>query len=170
MDLKIFQLLEFMNNRLTNIEKRLTNLDEKVEFSLALQRNHLIRIKNNENIDDNIILYGNPYNDLSPQQAYHIISDPDRDFILLDVSKPEFKKPFRFEATIEIPLEQLKREYVELESKTLPILVISEKGLRSIQACELLIRRGYYNVNNISGGYAYYPMATKNDQSSASPE
>lgn len=161
MDLKAFQLLEFINTRLTNIEKNISRLDEKVEFSLALQRNHLIRIKNNESIDDNIILYGSPYNDISPQQAHYIYHDPDKDFILLDVSQREFARPFQLTGALHIPLEELKDRYIELGSKTLPIMIISEKGLRSIQACEVLIRRGHYNVNNISGGYAFFPEASE---------
>lgn len=157
MDLRAFQLLEFINNRLSNLEKNIARLDEKVEFSLALQRNHLIRIKNNESIDDRIILYANPYNDLSPQQAHHIYHDPDRDFILLDVAAADFKRPFELDGALKIPLEELQQRYVELGSKTLPVMVLSEKGLRSIQACEVLVKRGYYNVNNISGGYAFFP-------------
>ncbi len=157
MDLKAFQLLEFINTRLTNIERKISNLDEKVEFSLALQRNHLIRIKNNENIDDSIILYGQPYNDVSPQQAHFIYHDQNKDFILLDVTCREFKKPFSLKGVLHIPLEELKSRYIELGSKTLPIMILSEKGLRSIQACEILVRRGHYNVNNISGGYAFFP-------------
>jgi rhodanese-related sulfurtransferase len=159
-DLKAFQLLEFINNRLSNLEKNIARLDEKVEFSLALQRNHLIRIKNNESIDDSIILYGNPYNDLSPQQAHHIFHDPDRDFILLDVCADKYKRPFELSGALKIPLEHLQQRYVELGSKTLPTMIISERGLRSIQACEILIKRGYYNVNNISGGYSFFPEET----------
>ena len=72
MDLKIFQMLEFMNNRLSNIEKNISRMEEKLDFSIMLQRNHLIRVKNGEEIDDQTILLGRPYNDLSPHRAYQI--------------------------------------------------------------------------------------------------
>jgi hypothetical protein len=86
MDLKIFQLLEHVNNRLSNIEKNIARIDEKLDFSITLQRNHLIRIKNGHEIDDSMILLGRPYNDLSPQRAFQIYNDRDMDFLLLDVT------------------------------------------------------------------------------------
>ena len=35
MDLKMYQMLEFMSNRLSNIEKNISRIDEKLEFSLS---------------------------------------------------------------------------------------------------------------------------------------
>lgn len=159
MDLKAFQMLEFINNRLTNIEKNISRIDEKLEFSIQLQRNHLIRVKNGEEIDDNTILYGRPYNDLSPQQAYNIYENHDADFILVDVSRPDYTPAHQLEGAIRIPLEELDRRYVEIHSRTLPVLLISEKGLRSIQASELLIKKGFFNINNISGGHEFWPAS-----------
>jgi rhodanese-related sulfurtransferase len=40
-------------------------------------------------------------------------------------------------------------------------MIISENGLRSIQACELLIKKGFFNINNISGGHEFWPGHTK---------
>ena len=67
------------------------------------------------------------------------------------------KPKIQLEGSIRIPLEELATRYSELQSKTTPILIISEKGLRSIQACELLVKKGYFNINNISGGYQFWP-------------
>ncbi len=67
MDIKVYQMLEFINTRLSNIERRINMLDEKMEFSLAIQRNHLVRIKNGEDIDDSVVLMSLPYNDLTPK-------------------------------------------------------------------------------------------------------
>ena len=156
MDLKIFQLFDFINNRLANIEKNISRIDEKLDFSVQLQRNHLIRVKNGEMIDDNMILMGLPYNDLSPNRAYEIYQDPDMDFLILDVSSLGAKIK-RFDEAIHIPLEELKNRYMELQNKTTPILVISEQGLKSIQACEFLVKKGFFNINNISGGYKFWP-------------
>ena len=161
MSLRIFQMLDFINNRLSNIEKNIARIDEKLEFSIALQRNHLIRIKNGAPINDQMILMGRPYNDLTPNDAYQIYSNPDMDFILLDVSTDHFfaSNQDKISDAIHIPLEQLEKRYSQVQSKTTPILIISEHGLRSISACELLVKKGYYNVNNISGGYQYWPKA-----------
>lgn len=156
MDMKFFQMLELINQRLSKIEANISRIDEKMDYSLALQRNHLIRIKNGQDIDDQMILMGKPYNDLTPQRAYEIYKNPDADFILLDVSAKSFNPNQKIVGTIRIPLEELEGRYSELMSKTTPILVLSEKGLRSIQASELLVKKGYFNVNNISGGYAFW--------------
>ncbi|OUR96217.1 hypothetical protein A9Q84_07615 [Halobacteriovorax marinus] len=165
MDLKAFQMLEFINNRLSNIEKNISRIDEKMEFSLSLQRNHLIRIKNGEFIDDSNILMGKPYNDLSPQKAVEIYNNADLDYIILDVSKEGFKEAKILDGAIRIPLEDLGRRYAEINSKTTPILVFSEQGLRSIQACELLIKKGFFNLNNVSGGHRFWPIKRNNEAS-----
>ena len=159
MDLKIFQMLEFMNSRLGNIEKNIMRMDEKLDFSITLQRNHLVRIKNGEDIDDSMILMGRPYNDLSPQKAWSIYNNANIDFFVLDVSHKSGTnlKDKKIEEAIMIPLEELHARYLELPSKTTPIMIISENGLRSIQACELLVKKGYFNVNNISGGHEFWP-------------
>lgn len=157
MDLKLFQMLEFMNTRLSNIEKNINRMEEKLDFSIMLQRNHLIRIKNGEEIDDQTILLGRPYNDLSPHRAFQIYSNPNLDYILLDVTEKTYQTPLQLNGVIRIPLEDLNYRFAELHSKTLPLLIISENGLRSIQAAELLVKKGFFNINNISGGYEFWP-------------
>lgn len=158
MDLKIFQMLEFINSRLSNIEKNISKMDEKLDFSIMLQRNHLVRVKNGEDIDDNMILLGRPYNDLSPQRAFQIYNNPDVDYYILDVSAKGFEGK-RIDEALKIPLEELNIRYAEIPSKTVPILCISENGLKSIQAAELLIKKGFFNISNISGGYRCWPDA-----------
>jgi rhodanese-related sulfurtransferase len=156
MDLKIFQMLEFINSRLNNIEKNISRMDEKLDFSITLQRNHLVRVKNGEEIDDNMILMGRPYNDLSPQKSWSIYNNPNIDFLILDVTQKAFSE-LRLKDAIHIPLEELHVRYVEIPSKTVPVMVISENGLRSITACEMLVKKGFFNINNISGGYEFWP-------------
>ncbi|MBI2522129.1 MAG: rhodanese-like domain-containing protein [Bdellovibrio sp.] len=157
MDLKVFQMLDLINARLGNIEKNIARIDEKLEFSIALQRNHLIRVKNGEDIDDNMILFGKPYNDLSPAKAYEIYQNQDMDFIIVDVSGPDYKIPKRLDGSINIPFSSLEKRAGEIPSRITPILVISEDGLNSILACELLIKKGFFNINNISGGHQFWP-------------
>lgn len=157
MDLKFFQLLDAINNRLANIEKNISRIDEKLDYSITLQRNHLIRIKNGQEIDDAMILMGKPYNDLPPQRAFQIYNDRDMDFMVLDVTAAHFDPEQRLKGAIHIPLEELLERSSEIISKTIPILIISEQGVRSIQACEILVKKGYFNLNNISGGYEFWP-------------
>ncbi|EQC45395.1 rhodanese-like domain-containing protein [Bacteriovorax sp. Seq25_V] len=167
MDLKFYQMLEFINNRLTNIERNITKIDEKLDYSLALQRNHLIRVKNGQFIDDNMILMGLPYNDLTPERAHEIYENADMDYIILDVSRAEYLQPLKLEGAVHIPFEELDHRYAEIQNKTTPIMVISETGLRSIRACELLVKKGYFNVNNISGGYQFWPASQSGSKMAA---
>jgi rhodanese-related sulfurtransferase len=164
MDLKFFQLLEFLTVRVSNIEKNLNRIEEKLDFAVALQRNHLIRLKNGDPLDDQMILYGRPYNDLTPQRAWSVYNNPDLDFIFLDVSAEEYKPSVSISGVTKIPLKQLDKRYAELPSKTIPVMIISEDGLNSILACELLVKKGYFNVNNISGGYQFWPGASAENQ------
>ena len=160
MDLKSFQMLEFINSRLNNIEKNISRIDEKLDFSITLQRNHLVRVKNGEEIDDNMILMGRPYNDITPQRAWSIYNNPNIDFFVLDVTSKGFKGS-RLDEAVHISLEELYVRFSEIPNKTVPILVISENGLRSIQACEILIKKGFFNINNVSGGYEFWPGKDK---------
>jgi rhodanese-related sulfurtransferase len=166
MDLKIFQMLEFINSRLNNIEKNIARMDEKLDFSITLQRNHLVRVKNGEELDDNMILMGRPYNDLAPQKSWSIYNNPNIDFFVLDVTQKAFQGE-RLKEAIHIPLEELHVRFVEIPTKTIPVLVISENGLRSIAACELLVKKGFFNINNVSGGYEFWPgnLEKKKDES-----
>lgn len=150
-------MLDLINSRLANIEKNIARIDEKMDFSIAIQRNHLLRVKNGEEIDDAMILYGRPYNDLSPSKAYDIFQNPDMDFILLDVSSKTTVGLPNIEGSVHIPIEDLEKRYSEIPSKITPIMIVSENGLGSIIACELLIKKGYFNVNNVSGGHEYWP-------------
>ena len=161
-ELALIQKLEYISNRLSNIEKNISRLDEKLDFSIQLQRNHLIRVKNGEFIDDNMILMGRPYNDLSPTKAYEIYQNENIDYLILDVSKADFSEKNYLNGSIKIPFEQLRARSSEIQNKTTPILIISEKGLKSIQAAEWLVQKGFFNVNNISGGHKFWPGHKEN--------
>ena len=153
---KVAELLNMIDQRLSNLERNITRIDEKLDFSVSLQRNHLIRIKNGQSIDDNMILMGRPYNDLSPKEAYQVYNNPNADFLIIDCSSKSFQAPIQLDGIIRIPLEELEQRIFEIKNKTIPILIISEQGLRSIQASELMVRHGFFNVNNVSGGYEFW--------------
>lgn len=157
MQIRIFEMLNLINSKLSNLERNVSKLDEKLEFSIQLMRNQLIRVKHGEDIDDSTILMGRPYNDLSPIKAFEIYQNQDIDFVVLDVSSKEFKSKTHIAESVSIPLDELDKRCHEIMNKTTPILIISEDGLKSIQACELLVKKGYFNVNNISGGHEFWP-------------
>ncbi|MFZ4714767.1 MAG: rhodanese-like domain-containing protein [Bacteriovoracaceae bacterium] len=154
---KILESLETMNARLANIETNLARIEEKSDLSLAIQRNHLIRIKNGEELSDEMVLMGRPYNDLSPEKAFRIYQNPDVDFMVLDVCEKGYTPFKNLESVVKIPISDFAVRIAEIKSKTTPILVISEDGVNSIHACEMLIKRGFFNINNVSGGYKFWP-------------
>jgi rhodanese-related sulfurtransferase len=109
---------------------------------------------------------GRPYNDLSPQQAYAIYCNDDADYMFLDVSGKDNPQSELIKHTIRIPLEELETRYCDIKTKTSPVMVISERGLRSIKACEFLVTKGFFNMNNVSGGIEFWPGIKKRNQQS----
>lgn len=152
----IFGTFDELEKRITAIEKKLEKLEVSSQFETSLLRSHLVRIKNNEDLDDDFIMRAAKYNDLSPGEAVSLFSDIDANYVMLDVSAKDFTPKRKYESSIKIPLEQLVARVSEISSfKHAYLIVISENGLRSIKACEMLIELGYYNLNNISGGHEH---------------
>ena len=151
-----------VQEKIESLETRIRDLEAQLEHSLRLIRTHMVRIKNNEVLSDSYIFNGMGYQDLSPEKAYKLYQKKDYDFILLDVSKKDFVSSHHFPEAKKIPLEELVIRHTEIVNKMVPIFIISEDGTRSIQACHLLNHFGHYNVNNISGGYLYWPANAKN--------
>ncbi len=157
MEMQILDILRKIDKKLNSVAEQLENLNIRTENSFSLLRNHLIRVKNNEEVSDEMILQGRPYNDLSPERAYKLYLNQNVDYIFLDVSdkRNEFNPEIR--GSIHIPISEIEKRFNEIYSKTLPILIISEDGINSIVACELLVKKGLYNVNNVSGGHKFWP-------------
>lgn len=123
---------------------------------VQIERNHLIRVKNHEEVSDEFIHQGRKYQDLSPEKAWKLYCNKDFDFILLDVSAADYTPMRQIPEAQHIPWAELKDRFFEINSKTTPILIISEEGTSSILACEFLIKRGFYNCSNVSGGYKHW--------------
>lgn len=159
----LFNLNE-VSDKIEKLNKKVESLESQIEDNFKLQSAHLCRIKNGEVLADDYILHGRCYNDLSPERAFNFYSDPENDFILLDVSKKEFHAAGHMPEAINIPLEELGIRYKEIKSKNAPILIICENGTRSILAAEMLYKFNFYNVNIVSGGFKFWP-AFKNHES-----
>lgn len=153
----VFYLINNLSQQIETLESRIFELEKKLDKALAVERNHLIRIKNKEDVSDDFIYNGRSYQDLTPEKAYRLYKNKDFDFILLDVSSRDFKSPEKMPEALHIPWEELEARFLELTQMTTPILVISEDGVKSVLACEFLVKRGYYNCNNISGGHKFWP-------------
>ena len=155
MELDIFKKLNTLIKKVEQIEDRIQELTNSVNDNFEVTRNHLVRIKNQQDISDSSILLGSPYNDLSPQQAFDIYKNHNIDFFLLDVSVSDCF--YRIKGAKNIPYAELEDRFTELPTGTFPILVISEDGINSIKACEFLVKKGYFNTSNISGGHKCWP-------------
>ena len=77
----VFHIINLLTGRLATLERRVMRLHEEVDRQLAIQRSHMVRIKNREEISDDFILRGKSYNDLSPEKAWKLFQQKDFDFI-----------------------------------------------------------------------------------------
>jgi rhodanese-related sulfurtransferase len=152
----LFAQLAAFENQIGHLEDRILELEQRIETMVQLERNHLIRVKNREEISDDYIFSGKRYLDLSPEKAWKLYNNKDFDFILIDVSAKDSDPTTRIPEALHIPWEEFSSRFFEIQAKTTPILLISEDGTNSILACEFLVKRGYYNCNNISGGYKHW--------------
>lgn len=168
----LFYVINLLTGRVAALERQMMRMQEDIDRKFAVQRNHLVRLKNGEEVSDDFLLNGRSYFDLGPEKAWQLFQRKDSDFIFLDVShkdhQPEGHRP---RETVHIPLEELELRYKEIPNHSTPLLIISEEGLRSVLACEFLVSKGYFNCNNISGGWKFWPghrvQASTRDQASA---
>ena len=151
-----FKLNEVMD-RLDELEKKLNRLEKMSDDEKQVHRCQLMRIKNGDFLSDDYILNGRSYSDLSPESAWELYNQQDLDFIILDVTQKAYYPLQELPEALNIPLEELNVRLKEIVNKATRVFVISEDGTRSILACEMLNRHGFFNVSNISGGYKFWP-------------
>jgi rhodanese-related sulfurtransferase len=152
----IFAQLQAFESHIGDLEERILLLEQKLQQQILVDRANVIRVKNGEEISDEYIYQGREYHDLTPEKAWKLYCDPDYSFILLDVSAADFAPPRRLPEAVHIPWDEFAERFFEVTNKTTPILVISEDGTHSVLACEFLVKRGYYNCANVSGGYKFW--------------
>jgi len=152
----VFAQLQAFENQIGKLEERILELEQKIEQQIQIERNHLIRVKNHEEVSDDFLYHGRRYQDLSPEKAWKLYNNKDFDFVLIDVSAKDYKPLRKIPEAQHIPWEDFKERFFEIQTKTTPILIISEDGSNSVLACEFLVKRGYFNCNNISGGYKFW--------------
>ena len=80
-----------------------------------------------------------------------IISAQNRALLLLDVREPYEFDIARIENSILIPLDQLQTRMNELDVQQ-EIIVICHHGIRSQQASNYLLYKGFTKVLNLAGG------------------
>lgn len=72
-------------------------------------------------------------------------------WLVLDVREPEEFERCRIEGSLHLPLGELSARCSELEPGT-PTVCVCHHGIRSAHAVAALVRRGFKNVRNLTGG------------------
>ena len=146
-----------LETRVEYLENIVAALENRVLSLTSMLKSHSIRINAGEELSLDYITRNSKYLDLSPEKAFKFYNDKDKNFILLDVSSEDYVPLADLPEAVIYPIEQIDSFIETCPNKATSILVISEDGLRSIKACEYLYKAGYFSVNNISGGYKYWP-------------
>ncbi len=164
----VFSQLQSFEKDIARLEGKILELEDRITRLMEIERFHLIRVKNKEEVSDEFIMTGRTYLDLSPEKAWRLYKNPDFDFILIDVTSKDYEDHPRLPEAIHIPWEDFQDRFIEINSHATPLFIISEDGTNSVLACEFLVKRGYFNCNNVSGGYKYwkgYRLEKVEDQS-----
>lgn len=155
--LKLTQVVFDLRKRVMQLESQLDQLKSSNEERFQIQKAQIIKIKNNEEVSDEYIFKTQSYLDLSPEKAFEVYNNENSNFILIDVSSNDFDPGITLPEARKVEFDHLEISINQIAGKSTNILVISEDGLKSILACKRLNLLGYYNLTNISGGYAYWP-------------
>lgn len=148
--------LSLFEAEIERLETLIYVLEQRMLQMHQIHRQHLIKVKNGEAISDDFIYLGKSYQDLSPGKAWELYQNPDYNYILIDVSASDFVPSNSIPEAIRMPWEDFPELSLSLQTSTTPVLIISEDGTKSVLACELLVKRGFYNCSNISGGYQFW--------------
>ncbi len=154
--LNVFAQLHIFEAQIGRLEERILELELRIDQMIQVERNHLVRLKNHEEISDEFIQHGRKYQDLSPEKAWKFYCNKNYDFIMIDVTEESYKPLSVIPEAHKIPWSEFQKRFFEIQSKTTPIVIISEDGTNSLLACEFLVKRGYFNCNNVSGGYKHW--------------
>ncbi len=79
--------------------------------------------------------------------------------VIIDVRAPSEYEAFHIENAVNIPVQDLRERYVELDPKAETIILICSTGHRSSMGCSILKQHGFSSVNNAAGGMTGYNAA-----------
>lgn len=153
----LFPHVKYLRKKIAHLEEKVETLEKKLTESLSIINNNLIRIKNNYETNDQAIYHLTPYIDLSAFRAYELFQTENLPYTILDIESDDYERPVKLENIIKIPFADLENRLDQLPPATVPLFILSQNGVRSIDACHLLIKHGFHNCYNISGGYEKWP-------------
>lgn len=94
------------------------------------------------------------YRDLDPAAAQAALQ-ADPTLCILDVRTPPEHASHRLKGATLVPLHELGDRLHELDPQA-NWLVHCEHGVRSMHACDFLVRQGFRSVTNLRGGIAHW--------------
>lgn len=98
------------------------------------------------------------YKQVNTTEAVQLLNRDDA--VVLDVRQDSEVRAGKIRGARHIPVANLKTRLSELDfAKEKPLLVYCQSGVRSAQACDLLSKLGFTNVNNLSGGMTAWESA-----------
>lgn len=97
------------------------------------------------------------YASVSPEQAVRLINDG---AFVLDVRSVDEYRTGHLSNAKNVPVSDLAQKLESLAAhKTDAVLVYCASGMRSARACGMLVKAGFSNVNNLSGGITSWKSA-----------
>jgi len=146
-----------LTNKIKQLEQKILKLEQELVKDSAIINTNIIRLKNNYEVNDQAILEKSSYIDITAFKAHEIFQEDDSQFMILDICDSNFERPCQLPGVVNIPFDELSEKLKDIPSKTMPIYILSERGINSIHACEILSKKGFYNTYNVSGGYEKLP-------------
>ena len=96
--------------------------------------------------------------DLSPGEAVRLMNDDNA--LVLDVREDKETRDGILQGAKNIPVGVLGKRIEDIaKHKERPVLVYCQSGSRSVGACNILVKQGFLQVNNLKGGI----LAWQND-------
>jgi rhodanese-related sulfurtransferase len=154
MNLNFLTTIKDLNKRIDGLEKKVDYLENSLSSESHLISSFFLRLITQSPLTEHMILSKRPYFDLNPKDALNLIAQDNLAYQLIDVSDKAFIPPSQYKKRIHIPLSELGGHLDQLPPKKMPLLIICEDGTKSILACEILAKLGYFHISNISGGFA----------------
>jgi peroxiredoxin family protein/rhodanese-related sulfurtransferase/TusA-related sulfurtransferase len=97
-------------------------------------------------------------NKLNTKLSVKEMHDADRNAVtIIDVRTPEEFEMGAIDGAKNIPLDEISSRMKEIP-KDKPVYVYCASGHRGAQALEILVKKGYKNVKNLTGGYSAYSL------------
>lgn len=101
--------------------------------------------------------YCDPSLEISPEHLMGIL-ESEKSIQLIDVRSEEEFEDFHLSGSLNIPLDKLDVRKVEI-SREIPVYLICQSGIRSLQALEILNEQGFDNdLYHLKGGVDHYKI------------